>query len=261
MRIAMCLLFSLIVGAFAGTGTLLNVSGGKVQTTHVNQYYSALNQDVVPRNSSGVATDLGGNLGQSALRWGIAYENAIQLGANADNIQLTDSSSNLNIIVGGNTIFSIPSTGSAFIARKNLPSVGQQTSSSSSTFSTSSTSFTNVTGLSVTFTTTGRPVMLLLQPDGSGNTPLFGSSSGTSNTDPAMYAQFLRDGTSLGAPIFQLVLTGVSTTATEMEVPPGSMNMLDTGATATSHTYTMQVKAATNTTALVKYCVLVAYEL
>ena len=42
---------------------------------------------------------------------------------------------------------------------------GVQISSSSSTFSTTSLSPTDVTNLSVTITTTGRPVLLMLQPD------------------------------------------------------------------------------------------------
>ena len=53
----------------ADTNTLLSVTGGKVRTSHVNQYFQALSQDLVPRNSSGVSTDDGGSLGTSSVQW------------------------------------------------------------------------------------------------------------------------------------------------------------------------------------------------
>lgn len=65
-------LFGLLVTvrfATSGTNTLSSVSGGRVQTSHVNQFYTALNQDVVPRNSSGAPTNVGGSLGSSTYAW------------------------------------------------------------------------------------------------------------------------------------------------------------------------------------------------
>lgn len=55
----------------------------------------------------------------------------------------------------------------ANVTRAKLASVGQQISSSSGLFTTSSASLVDVTNLSITITTTGRPVMLLLQPTAS----------------------------------------------------------------------------------------------
>lgn len=56
----------------------------------------------------------------------------------------------------------------ANVTRPKLVAVGQQISSSSSSFSTASTSLIDVTNLTVTLTTTGRPVMLFLEATGSG---------------------------------------------------------------------------------------------
>lgn len=53
----------------ADSNPLLSVTGGKVRTSHVNQYFQALSQNVVPRNSSGVATDEAGSLGTSTFEW------------------------------------------------------------------------------------------------------------------------------------------------------------------------------------------------
>ena len=52
-----------------GTNTLQSVSGGKVLTSHPNQYFTAMNGDLVPRNGSGVPTSLAGSLGSSVYRW------------------------------------------------------------------------------------------------------------------------------------------------------------------------------------------------
>ena len=57
----------------ADTNTLASVSGGKVRTSHVNQYFQAFAQTIVPRNSSGVATDDGGDLGSSSVSWKNAH--------------------------------------------------------------------------------------------------------------------------------------------------------------------------------------------
>lgn len=57
----------------ADTNTLTSVSGGKVRTSHVNQYFQAFAQTIVPRNSSGVAANNGGDLGTSSVSWKNAH--------------------------------------------------------------------------------------------------------------------------------------------------------------------------------------------
>lgn len=75
---------------------------------------------------------------------------------NTDNATLEISGSTLLVKPGG-------------IGRSQLATVGSGVSSSSGSFSvTASSSFTNVTNLSVTITTIGGPVMVVLQPDGVG---------------------------------------------------------------------------------------------
>lgn len=71
-----------------GTNTITNslVSPNKVvRATHVSQYFTALNEDFVPRNSSGVATGSGGSLGTNSLRWakGI-YATGVGVGVDPD---------------------------------------------------------------------------------------------------------------------------------------------------------------------------------
>ena len=136
------------------------------------------------------------------------------------------------------------------ITRSNLAAVGQQISSSSGLFSTEATSFTNVTNLSVNLTTSGRPVMVLLQPDGTSNTAfLVGPISGG-----PMFIQILR-----GATVVFSSGVGYFGNSTE-SVPPSSIQFLDTPSAGT-YTYTVQVYSEGGQTIFVQYTVLVAYEL
>lgn len=88
----------------------------------------------------------------------------------------------------------------AGITRAKLAAVGQQLSSSSGNFTTASTSYVSVTNLSVTFTSTGRPAILFLQPDGSGNTSYIDSGVGLltlsfrNNTTSTDIAEFIFNG-------------------------------------------------------------------
>lgn len=53
----------------AGSNTLATITGGKVKTSHINQFKTALIQDFLPRNSDGVVTTEAGSLGNSTKDW------------------------------------------------------------------------------------------------------------------------------------------------------------------------------------------------
>ena len=100
MRI-LFLAFTISALVLAGTGTLSSVSGGKVQTSHVNQYYSAFNEDLVPRNSSGVATDRGGDLGTSSYRWDVVNGSLVYVGTASSLLRLDEVTGSLRISANG----------------------------------------------------------------------------------------------------------------------------------------------------------------
>lgn len=141
--------------------------------------------------------------------------------------------------------------------------LGQQLSSSSGSFTTLSTSFVDVTNLSVTITTTGRPVWVGLVPDASGgtNTCSVGASSSpsASGSVPAAF-KILRGATDIG----QYFLTSVSAdpSAKTLAMPCGAINTVDVVAAGT-YTYKFQALSGTGTPvfAVVAYSKLIAFEL
>jgi hypothetical protein len=145
----------------------------------------------------------------------------------------------------------------ATVARTNMVAVGQQISSSSGSFFTSSTTYVNVTNLTATITTSGRPVMVMVQSDGNGTNPAYIGVAGTS-TGTVVAAFQLKRGSTVISQTF-LETASASSGSPLTVVPPGALNFLDTP-TAGTYTYTVQAKSPGNQVDFVD-CVLVAYEL
>lgn len=150
----------------------------------------------------------------------------------------------------GNMSASVPIANG--ITRSNLAAVGQQVSSSCGNFSVP-TSITPVTNLSVTITTSGRPVILMLQSDGTTSVANFQLVSGLSGC--ALRIEFLRNGTQIFPYACDI---GASTTASF----PGSIVTLDAPAAGT-YTYSVSalIAAFSGASANIQFCELVAYEL
>jgi hypothetical protein len=140
------------------------------------------------------------------------------------------------------------------VTRPKLVAVGQQVSGSSGTFSTNSASYVDVTNLTVTITTTGRPVMIMVTNDGSGNDSYL-SLSGP-NAGGTGFVQTLRDASTIG--VDQLsTANGISPF-----IPVGCLSKLDTPAAGT-YTYKVQARTPNSPTTTVdfRYAKLVAFEL
>lgn len=133
---------------YSGSDTIPARSPGQViSASHLNVLRNAFMQVLFPRNSSGVVTDLAGDLGSSTYRWNDASIKRILLGESASNIQLKETSpSLLQGLIGGNVKISVSSAGidgqymqSASITRAALASpsnVVQVTSSTTVTLPT-----------------------------------------------------------------------------------------------------------------------------
>jgi hypothetical protein len=146
------------------------------------------------------------------------------------------------------------------VTRAKLAAVGHQISDSSGTASTSSTSYGDVTNLSVTITTTGRPVVLALIPDGSASEAYLGSVHASAAMAECLY-RILEDASDIAVFSFR---GDVSAMTVVLAVPPGSVYLVHPTSAGT-YTYKIQAKVgptATGTPACRTYNVkLVAYEL
>jgi hypothetical protein len=152
----------------------------------------------------------------------------------------------LQMDTSGNIAGTIPV--SQGITRANLAPVGQQVSSSSGSFSTTSTSPVSVFSSPATATVTGRPVMVIVQGDGSS-----GQSSITSiGGGYSQYLQLVRDSTTL------YLYPTVSSGTYAGYIP--SIVFLDTTATAGLHSWELKAYVS-NGSITVMNCQLVVYEL
>lgn len=93
-----------------GTGNIPTASSGqKITASHHNSIKSALTEDVVPRNASGVVTNLAGALGSLLYRWANLFSAEVTIG-DPSNSALNISQVGDNILVkrGATTISTIP---------------------------------------------------------------------------------------------------------------------------------------------------------
>jgi hypothetical protein len=153
--------------------------------------------------------------------------------------------------VGGITGSNIAAT---TVTRANLAAVGQNVSISCGTFPIAGTSLLPVTNLSLTASFTGRPVVLMIQPDGTSNVGSV-TGFGPAGSAPLVSIVLLRDGSIISWWGWQ-----GNGTSTQTNYLPISLLFLDVGAAAGSHTYVVQANKS-NGTAAIQNVVLLAYEL
>lgn len=141
--------------------------------------------------------------------------------------------------------------------------LGHQLSSTcGGAYTNATTSYTDATNLTVTITTTGRPVWIGLIHDG--NTT--GTDHGTitclasgSTTTISGYIKITRDVTLISEQFFQKTEVSAAT-GQYFYFPSSSICHVDP-ITAGTYTYKISMKAGTNTTVGVRYSKLIAYEL
>ena len=148
-------------------------------------------------------------------------------------------------------------TGSGQWARANLPTVGQQVSTSCGTFSTSSGTIVDVTNLTVTITTNGRPVLLTVQPaSGTAYANFYSYRTGSAN-DALIFLD--RGGANIASWDLGSEATGATFVGTT--VPVGMVHYID-GVGAGTYTYKIRTLTNLGTSGVKCYnAVLVAFEL
>ena len=149
------------------------------------------------------------------------------------------------------------------VTRAKIESVGQQISSSSGSYTTTSTSYVDITNLSVSITTSGRPVMLFLQPASDTSDSYLGcKNTGGSDTGEAGPGNFkiVRDSTDIAMFRISGGLDSDAVNSRSVNIPPGCVLYIDAPAAGT-YTYKVQGKVASGKTLEVEQVKLVAYEL
>lgn len=134
-------------------------------------------------------------------------------------------------------------------------------SSSSSSFSTSSGTAADVTNLSVTITTTGRPVFVGVIPDGNTSNRCMATCSKASAGSNVCDFFIVKTSTNIGVFSLQLSVGATPAGTIYSNQPCGAIHTIDTPAAGT-YTYKVQAKSGDNsTTAGLTYATLIAYEL
>lgn len=146
------------------------------------------------------------------------------------------------------------------VTRPKLAALGQQLSSSCGLYTTTSTSWADVTNLSVTITTTGRPVMLKLVADGSGNTSYVYFGNLNNGIAAALgHIGFYRSTTNL-ADLTTGYTVNVSSASRELYANPAGYSHVDV-VSAGTYTYKVSALCATGVNININYVKLLAFEL
>lgn len=262
-------------GAVAGaSGTITGLPSGTASAAYVS-----VSGTFVFQQATATAANL--DIGSIAIRYPGSYPtpsgNYIQLqapsgvGAYAITLPATtpvssgamlteDTSGNVSYTNVDNSTLEISSSviqvKDSGITRPKQSAVGQQVSASCGSYPLS-TSFTSVTNLSVTITTTGRPVIISIQPDTTSSPAFISVANG--NTSPAVvFYNVLRGATIIAANQVQMNL---STGTGDVFCWSVSTVVVDPVAAGT-YTYTVQARIGVNASAgSFANAQLVAYEL
>lgn len=226
----------------------------------------------IPGSTSFMTMDASGNMGTASSVSGSQIAAGSLTGSQLANQTITSTQiANATItttqlsatagIVGtqlANQTITATQIANATITRTQEAAVGQQVSTSSGTFSTTSTSAVDVTNLSISITTTGRPVYISLVADGSGDAMIkFANTSATATATATVH--ILRGVTVVASYLIGSGVSGGFNSNTT--IPSSAVHMLEVPAAAT-YTYKVQVLVSgASTTINVNNSKLFVYEL
>jgi hypothetical protein len=189
----------------------------------------------------------------------VAMSSAGAMAANidADNSSIEIVTNNLQVKDNGITTAKILD---ANVTKPKLAALGQQISSSSGSFTTTSTTPVAVTNLSVSITTSGRPIMILLVADASGGANAFigvSRSTGATSASATFYVEIT--GVTPNSINQEISIAGASGNLSN-RVLPGALNHVHVAAAGT-YTVSIGASGGFGNTAEVNNCKLVVYEL
>jgi len=164
---------------------------------------------------------------------GLEVEEDGQLAVSVDDVTIEVGSSGLQV---KDTSIDTQHIATGGVTKAKQAAVTIQTSSSDSgTFTTSSTSFVDVTNLSISITTTGRPVLLML----AATTSSYLRVANTSGDTGVAEMKFVRDSTDVINSSFQIQVN--SAAAVDLRIPASSLMHIDQPGAGT-YTYKVQAR-------------------
>lgn len=192
-------------------------------------------------------------LDSSNLQSGAVVEATIGTGAVSASKLASDSVTTVKILDANVTTAKLAALS---VTQAKRAALGQQVSSSCGSFSTTSGSLTDITNLSVTITTTGRPVFIGAQADGS-STAKWGVAD-TADNDISATVTLKRDSTTIAVQEAKIISQATTTGSfQELHLPASSIWHIDVPAAGT-YVYKLQM---TSTEGFFSNAKLVAYEL
>lgn len=141
------------------------------------------------------------------------------------------------------------------VTKPKLAALGQVISSSSGAYSTTSTSTVAITNLSVSITTSGRPVILMAIPDGATNGSEFRASSGS--TAPTVIVSWFRGASDIADFLLRSSVAGVTGVQAGGFMPVQYFDPVAAG----TYTYTLRATCASGSSFAATNIKIVAYEL
>lgn len=236
-----------ISGAIAGDGISRNGSTGALS---VNDDDSTLtiSSNVLIVKDSGIST---AKIANSAVTTAKIAD------SNVTTAKIADSNVTTAKIADSNVTTAKIADGAVTQAKR--AALGQQISSASGSFSVTSNTLTDITNLSVTITTTGRPVFIGMIGNGSSSSSVAIETSSIAN---AGVIAFDRGGTVVSRQLFGPTGNLSGTSSPTFDYPCSSFSYIEV---PSAGTYTYKAQAAYNVvladTIYVTNCKLVAYEL
>lgn len=248
---------SFLVSTFAGAGVVTRIyefSGGtKAVATQVNAEFDNLvdfiNGGNIASNNIAALGITAANINSSAVTTAKIADLAVTTGKLADGA-VTDAKLSISALT--TTLIA-----DGAVTRPKQAALTINKSGTVTLFTTTSTSYTDVTGLSVSITSTGRPIYIgVACAHSSSACSVYGSNSSGTNVEVTL--KLFRDALSIANTYGVLGQTFASNS--QVRIPPSSIWYIDEPPAGT-YTYKIQTAVQSGTTAGFEQLKLIAYEL